>query len=63
MKTGKFTEYKTDTLYVYGEYISEDKILYLSTNLDPVGAAAEIIRIQLIAVTIISFGIAFLSRF
>ena len=62
-ENGKFTEYKTDTLYVYGEYISEDKILYLSTNLDPVGAAAEIIRIQLIAVTLISFGIAFFIAF
>ena len=52
------TEYKTDTLYVYGEYLNENKVLYVSVTLDAVGAAASIIRIQLLWVSVLSIVIA-----
>lgn len=57
------TEYKTDTLFVYGEYISDDKVLYISTALDAVGAAAGIIRMQLVWVTVLSLIIAVVIAF
>ena len=50
--------YKTDKLYVYGEYLVDDKVLYVSTTLDAVGAAAGIIRIQLLWVSVLSIVIA-----
>lgn len=62
-KNGKSTEYRTDTLFVYGEYISENTVLYVGTTLDPVGAAANIIRIQLLWVTVISVIIALAFAF
>ena len=51
-------------MYFYGKYIdygnSEDKaILYLGTNLDPVGSTARIIRIQLLIVTFLSVAVGF----
>ncbi|MGN0613925.1 MAG: ATP-binding protein [Porcipelethomonas sp.] len=52
------TEYKTDTLYVYGTYISGN-ILYVSTALDPVGETAKIIKALLLLVTIASLIVAF----
>ena len=57
------TEYKTDTLYVYGEYLSDDTILYVSTTLDAVGAATSIIRIQLLWVSVLSVVIAVILAF
>ena len=58
-------ELKTGQMYFYGKYIdygsSGDKaILYLGTNLDPVGSTARIIRIQLIIVTFLSVAVGFL---
>ena len=58
-------EIKTEQMYFYGKYIdygnSEDKaILYLGTNLDPVGSTARIIRIQLLIVTFLSVAVGFL---
>ena len=57
-------EYSTDRIYVYGTYIDyygedEPAILYVSTTLDPVGAAVSIIRLQLIWVTILSLAVGF----
>ena len=57
------TEYKTDTLYVYGEYLSDDTVLYVSATLDAVGAAASIIRIQLLWVSVLSVVIAIILAF
>lgn len=50
--------YKTDKLYVYGEYLGDDKVLYVSTTLNAVGAAVGIIRIQLLWVSVLSIVIA-----
>ena len=58
------TEIKTDTQYVYGTYINLNDgsraVLYTSAALGAVGAAASIIRVQLIWVTILSLLIAFI---
>ena len=55
---GDTAEYKTDKLYVYGEYLGKDKVLYVSTTLNAVGAAAGIIRVQLFWVSVMSIVIA-----
>ena len=55
---GGAAAYKTDKLYVYGEDLGDDKVLYVSTTLDAVGAAAGIIRIQLLWVSVLSIVIA-----
>ena len=55
---GGVTEYKTDKFYVYGEYLSGDKVLYVSAMLDAAGAAAGIIRVQLLWVSVLSIAIA-----
>ncbi len=56
-------ENTTDGLYTYGRYIYPDDeeccVLYISTTLDAVGPAVDIIRIQLIWVTIISLAMGF----
>lgn len=60
-------EIKTDQMYFCGKYIDYDNgeygdeqaILYLGTNLNAVGSAARIIRIQLLIVTLLSVGIGF----
>ena len=57
-------EYKDDNSYVYGAYIDycgeEEKcVLYISTLLDPVGSAVNIIRVQLAIVTVFSLAIGF----
>ncbi|MBP0961492.1 MAG: HAMP domain-containing histidine kinase [Oscillospiraceae bacterium] len=57
-------ELKTDDMYFYGKYIEygdsgERAILYLGTNLNAVGSAARIIRLQLIIVTLLSVGVGF----
>ena len=58
------TQYKTDSQYIYGTFIeldgAEKAVLYVSAALGAVGAAASIIRIQLLWVTILSLLIAFL---
>ena len=58
------TQYKTDSQYIYGTFIeldgTEKAVLYVSAALGAVGAAASIIRIQLLWVTILSLLIAFL---
>ena len=57
------TEVKTDAQYVYGTYIDlndgSQAVLYTSVTLGAVGAAASIIRIQLIWMTLLSLLIAF----
>ena len=56
-------ENTTDGLYTYGRYLypegEECCVLYISTTLDAVGPAVDIIRIQLIWVTIISIVMGF----
>lgn len=57
-------EMKTEQMYFFGKYIDygssgEKAILYLGTNLNAVGSAARIIRIQLIIVTLLSVGVGF----
>ena len=62
------TEMQTDTQYVCGTYMTlsdgQQAVLYTSATLGAVGAAASIIRIQLLWVTalslLIAFGIAWL---
>ena len=57
------TELKTGTQYVYGTYITlqdgQRAVLYTSATLGAVGAAASIIRVQLLWVTVLSLLIAF----
>ncbi len=57
------TELKSDTQYVYGTYVDLNDgtkaVLYVSTALGSVGAAASVIRIQLVWVTVFSLLIAF----
>ena len=57
------TELKTDTQYVYGAYMDlkdgTKAVLYVSTVLGSVGAAASLIRTQLLWVTVLSLMIAF----
>lgn len=55
---GGITEYKTDTLYVYGEYLNDNVVLYVSVTLDAVGAAASIIRVQLLWVSVLSIFVS-----
>lgn len=62
-ENGQSVEYQTDNLYVYGQYISEKQVLYVSTTLDPIGSTADIIRFQLVCVTIISVIIAVILAF
>lgn len=56
-------EYSSDSQYVYGTYIDladgERAVLYTSVTLGAVGAAASIIRTQLLWVTLLSILIAF----
>ena len=55
-------ELKTEQMYFYGKYIDyngDKAILYLGTNLNPVGSAARIIRIQLLIVTFLSVAVGF----
>ena len=47
-------EYQTETHYIYGKYLQNDMVLYVSTTLDAVGPAADIIRIQLLWVSALS---------
>ena len=59
-----YAELKTDRMYFYGKYIDygdggEKAILYLGTNLDPVGSTARIISLQLLIVTVLSVAIGF----
>lgn len=59
-----YAEIKTDRMYFYGKYIDygdsgEKAILYLGTNLDPVGSTARIISLQLLIVTVLSVAIGF----
>lgn len=60
-------EYSTETQYVYGADITlqdgAKAALYVSTAFGAVGAAATIIRVQLMIVTLLSLGIAFLIAF
>ncbi len=52
-----------DGLYIYGRYIESDgekNILYISTTLDAVGPAVDIIRVQLIWGTVISLITGFI---
>ena len=52
-----------DGLYIYGTYIEsngEKNILYISTTLDAVGSAVDIIRVQLIWGTVISLITGFI---
>ena len=54
-------ESTTDGMYVYGAYLGtgdDKKVLYISTTLDAVGPAVDIIRMQLIWGTVISVIIA-----
>ena len=57
------TEYHTDTQYVYGSLIElesgDQAVLYVSAALGAVGAAASIIRVQLLWVTVLSLILAF----
>lgn len=57
-------EYTTGSQYVYGAYIEledgETAVLYVSATLGAVGAAAFIIRVQLLWVTVLSLIIAFI---
>ena len=56
-------EKTSDGLYIYGTYINsggEQYVLYISTTLDAVGSTVEIIRNQLIWVTVISLVIGFI---
>lgn len=57
-------ELRTDQMYFFGKYIDNadtgaQAVLYLGTNLNAVGSAARIIRIQLLIVTLLSIGIGF----
>ncbi|ADU22041.1 sensor histidine kinase [Ruminococcus albus] len=55
-------ELKTEQMYFYGKYIDyngDKAILYLGTNLNPIGSAARIIRIQLLIVTFLSVAVGF----
>ncbi|MCR4890570.1 MAG: sensor histidine kinase [Lachnospiraceae bacterium] len=56
-------EYSTDSQFVYGRYMEledeEKAVLYTSVTLGAVGAAASIIRTQLIWVTLLSILLAF----
>lgn len=57
-------EYQNNSLYVYGAYInypgvSGESVLYVSVTLDAVGAAVNIIRIQLAIVTVFSLVTGF----
>ena len=54
-------EYSTDSLYIYGTYVNlsgERAALYVSTTLEAVGSAVNIIRRQLVLGTILSVLIA-----
>lgn len=53
---------RTEDQYVYGRYIKlgdEDAVLYLGTMLGAVGSAAQIIRTQLLWVTLLSVAVGF----
>lgn len=55
-------EIKTEQMYFYGKYIGcggDKAILYVGTNLNAVGSAARIIRIQLLIVTLLSVAVGF----
>lgn len=55
-------ESTTDGLYVYGTYAEsegEKIVLYISTTIDAIGPAVDIIRTQLIWVTVISLIVGF----
>ena len=41
-------EYQTETHYIYGKYLKNEMVLYISTTLDAVGSTADIIRVQLL---------------
>ena len=60
----KIYENIADGLYTYGTYIDsgdeEKNVLYISTTLDAVGPAVDIIRVQLIWGTVISLITAFI---
>ncbi len=60
---GGTLEKKSDTQYVYGKYLDDGKVLYVGVTLDPVGAAARIIRVQLLIVTGLSLALAVLFAF
>lgn len=57
------TEFQTETLYVYGKYLKNGSVLYVSTTLDAVGSAANIIKIQLFWVSILSIVTAAMLAF
>ena len=48
------TEYQTETHYIYGKYLKNETVLYISTTLDAVGSTANIIKIQLLWVSVLS---------
>ena len=51
------------TQYIYGQYLDDDTVLYLNVTLEPIGAAAKIIHVQLLIVTVISLLLAVLLAF
>ena len=57
---GGTLEKKSDTQYVYGRYLDDGRVLYVGVTLNPVGAAARIIRVQLLIVTGLSLAFAVL---
>ena len=55
-------ELKTEQMYFYGKYIdygNNKAVLYLGTNLNAVGSASRIIRLQLLIVTFLSVAVGF----
>ena len=59
-QSGGSLEKKYDTQYVYGQYLQDDTVLFVGVTLNPVGAAARIIRVQLLIVTGLSLAFAVL---
>lgn len=51
-------EFQTETHYFFGEYLKDDSVLYVGTTLDAVGAAAKIIKILLLWVSVLSVAAA-----
>ncbi len=62
-QSGGPIEKEYDTQYVYGQYLQDDTVLFVGVTLDPVGAAARIIRVQLLIVTGLSLALAVLLAF
>lgn len=62
-QNGSPMEKKYGTQYVYGQYLQDNLVLFVGVTLNPVGAAARIIRVQLLTVTGLALAFAVLLAF